>query len=334
VISSLRPASPYYYGARAGNAGGTSWSAETERFTTLPLAPQIDSLAAVAIEANSVTLGAQVVMTGGEDPGVTLYFGITDGGSDAGSWQSNVTLGIIGQSQSAVVSGLNEGVTYSFRARAVNRAGESWAPASGSFTTLAATGPGVVINEVHYDADPKTEAAEFVELHNAGDLSVDLSDWTLAGLGGFVFPAGTSIDPGGYLVVAEEASTMPSKFGVLTSLEYSGNLRADGDDLRLLDELGTEMDRVNYQAGFPWPVAARGQGASMELLHPELDNDLGGSWRSSGAGPALPPVTYLPSGSSAILGHTRLKMFGRRPARLRLPFRSALFVRGERIGCV
>ena len=400
VISSLLPATDYYYVARAENAGGTSWSAETENLTTLPLVPRVENLAAMGIEANSVTLGAQVILTGGEDPGVTVYYGLTDGGSDAGVWQSSVALGVTGQSQSAVVSGLNEGATYFFRAlaansggsawspvsgsfttsiatpvtvingeateitgssarlrgtvtetgndtptvtifygasdggtnaaswenslsvgnsadefskvvtllvpetsyffraRAVNSAGESWSPASAVFTTMSATGPGVVINEVHYDADPKTEAAEFVELHNAGDLAVDLSGWTLTGVGDFVFPAGTSIAPGGFLVVAEDAGTMQSKFGVVTSLEYSGSLSVNGDDLRLLDEQGTEMDRVDYKAGFPWPVAARGQGASMELLNPGLDNDLGGSWRSSGAGPALPSVTYLPSGST------------------------------------
>ncbi|PCH54558.1 MAG: hypothetical protein COC21_04585, partial [Verrucomicrobiales bacterium] len=35
----------------------------------------------------------------------------------------------------------------------------------------------VIINEIHYDADPKTDAVEFVELHNAGGKDVDLSGW-------------------------------------------------------------------------------------------------------------------------------------------------------------
>ena len=34
----------------------------------------------------------------------------------------------------------------------------------------------VVINEIHYDSDPKTDAVEFVELHNAGGKSIDLTD--------------------------------------------------------------------------------------------------------------------------------------------------------------
>jgi hypothetical protein len=39
---------------------------------------------------------------------------------------------------------------------------------------------------------------------------------------------------------------------------------------------------VSYGIGFPWPVASDGEGGSLELIHPSLDNDLGGSWRASG----------------------------------------------------
>ena len=35
----------------------------------------------------------------------------------------------------------------------------------------------VVINEIHYDADPKTAAVEFVELYNAGAKTEHLGGW-------------------------------------------------------------------------------------------------------------------------------------------------------------
>ena len=41
-------------------------------------------------------------------------------------------------------------------------------------------------------------------------------------------------------------------------------------------------DEVTYGIGFPWPTKAKGGGGSMELIHPALDNDLGGSWRTAG----------------------------------------------------
>jgi hypothetical protein len=139
----------------------------------------------------------------------------------------------------------------------------------------------VVINEVHHDDTPKTHRGEFVELFNAGEESIDLSGWKLEGIGDYTFPDNTQIEPHQFLVIAENQQTMRFKFKVNTSHSYTGGIDNDGDDLKLIDSNGALIDRVNYKSGFPWPSAARGTGASMELLHPSLDNNLGGSWRSS-----------------------------------------------------
>ena len=152
----------------------------------------------------------------------------------------------------------------------------------GDSTLFAQQAPiGVVINEVHHDASPKTQRAEFVELYNSDDTNADLSGWQLEGVGGFTFPPGTVLAPKRFLVIAENIATMRSKFRVRTSFQYPGGLENDGELLLLLDRNGVEIDRVDYKSGFPWPTAARGSGASMELIHPTLDNDLGASWRSS-----------------------------------------------------
>ena len=144
-----------------------------------------------------------------------------------------------------------------------------------------AMSPKIVINEVHHDDVPKTSKGEFIELYNAGDQTVDLSGWLLEGAGAYVFPAETLLEPDQFLVIAEDARTLRTKFRIRTTYQYSGGLDNDGDDIRLLDHNGALIDRVDYRSGFPWPTAARGTGASMELLHPSLDNNLGGSWRSS-----------------------------------------------------
>ena len=68
---------------------------------------------------------------------------------------------------------------------------------------------------------------------------------------------------------------------------YAGSLAGNGENLRLRDAAGTTVNEVDYQTEFPWPIAAGGEGRSLELIHPGLDNQLGGSWRSS-LGPPTP----------------------------------------------
>ena len=62
---------------------------------------------------------------------------------------------------------------------------------------------------------------------------------------------------------------------------YAGRLAAEGEEVTLRDSSGVIVDEVDYRTEFPWPVAAGGDGVSLELIHPVLDNQLGGSWRSS-----------------------------------------------------
>ena len=159
----------------------------------------------------------------------------------------------------------------------------------------------VVINEIHYDADPKTAAVEFVELHNAGDRTEHLGGWYFSNGIDFTFAPKTTLKPGGYLVVAENPAKLRARFR--TSKEfvvgpYVGRL-SNGETLTLRNAAGEQVDRVNYDSGFPWPTAASGAGSSMELIHPTLDNDLGGSWRSAGLQVApSKPVVLLAAGRS------------------------------------
>jgi hypothetical protein len=66
---------------------------------------------------------------------------------------------------------------------------------------------------------------------------------------------------------------------------FSGKLSNEGEQITLRDAGGVVHDTVDYGAEFPWPIAAAGQGASMQLINPSLDNDLAGSWRSASPTP-------------------------------------------------
>lgn len=152
----------------------------------------------------------------------------------------------------------------------------------------------VVINEVHYDAEPKTARIEFIELYNAGGKTQYLGGWYFSNGIDFTFPANTIIKPDAHLVIAENPSLLRNQFQIPSDKvfgPYAGSL-SDGEVLTLRNSIGNQVDRVDYSSGFPWPTAASGAGSSMELIHPTLDNDLGGSWRSAGmqSGPISPMI--------------------------------------------
>lgn len=156
----------------------------------------------------------------------------------------------------------------------------------------------IVINEIHHDPDVKTEPVEFIELHNTAAAAVDLSGWSLSDAISHVFPDGTLIAAGGYLVVAQNPQALLTKFGSPALGPWTGQLANEGERIVLRNAASQLEDEVNYRLGFPWPTVGEPPGYSIELVHPTLDNDLGGSWRASVVGnPAQQSQLLLPDRS-------------------------------------
>jgi len=146
----------------------------------------------------------------------------------------------------------------------------------------------VIFTEIHYH--PLETGIEYVKLKNTGEARVDLWDvagdnpdstWSIDGIG-FSFPAGTSLEPGAELVVANsEPDLFRSTYDVDPELAVYGPfgnssadgtaaLRNGGETITLLwpdvsDGLVTPllvMDRVAYDDRSPWP-GADGNGLAL-----------------------------------------------------------------------
>ena len=149
----------------------------------------------------------------------------------------------------------------------------------------------VVINEIHYDPDVKVQLVEFVELHNPGSAPVDLSGAFFSDGITYTFAEGTSLAPGAYLVLAENAAQFQAKYSVAPHGQYVGSLSNEGETVRVRNRSGGVLDFVDYQPGFPWPTVGDAPGYSIELVNPDFENDVGGNWRAqppaAGAGVTL-----------------------------------------------
>ena len=161
----------------------------------------------------------------------------------------------------------------------------------------------VVINEIHYEPPELDELSEFVELHNSGAAEVDISGWALRDGVAYTFPEGTTIDPGGYLVVARDVDAARAAHGLTPLGPWEGRLSNKGERIELEDADGKRVDVVAYGLAFPWPTGSAAGGGSMELIHSSLDNDLGGSWRYSQPPSPLGELTYI--GESSSMWHYR-----------------------------
>ncbi len=148
----------------------------------------------------------------------------------------------------------------------------------------------VVINEIHYQPDDSAEQTEFIELYNAGAGSVDLGRWFLSQAVFYEIPRATELAAGAFLVIAANPERLRvSREGAALG-PFLGHLSNEGDHVVLRDPVGNVVDEVDYGVGFPWPTASAGDGASIELINPALDNNLGGSWRASMTAPGAKPA--------------------------------------------
>lgn len=149
----------------------------------------------------------------------------------------------------------------------------------------------IIINEIHYDSHIKTDAAEYIELFNNSDSLIDLSGWEIGGAVSFTIPY-AELAPGQYLLIAQDPDTARRLWNVPALGPYDGRLSTRGETITLRDLAATVVNEVTYQLGFPWPTVGEWPGNSIGLIHPELDNTLGGSWRSNAPSPAARNVQF------------------------------------------
>jgi len=169
----------------------------------------------------------------------------------------------------------------------------------------------LVINEIMYH--PLAANTSFVEIYNAAtNNAFDLSSWRLDGTD-FSFPPGSIVPAGGFAVIAKDRVAFATAYGgtIPLSGEFGGNLDNGGETLRLVKPGATPaqdltVDEVRYDNEAPWPTAADGTGASLQLLDAAQDNNRVANWAAvptngPGASPQWRYVTVTGTASASTL---------------------------------
>ncbi|MEI6575983.1 MAG: lamin tail domain-containing protein [Bacteroidota bacterium] len=154
------------------------------------------------------------------------------------------------------------------------------------FTSIRVCAQDIVITEIMYN-DPSAGATgdslEFVEIYNNSADPIDMTAYQMSGAVSFTFPSFT-LQPYVYQVIAKSSIKAETYFGIAGTYQWTTGqtLANNGGDVIIKSNTGLTMDSVRYSPNAPWPGSAAGNGSSVMLCDPSLNNTIGSNWIASG----------------------------------------------------
>ena len=144
----------------------------------------------------------------------------------------------------------------------------------------------IVINEINYNSRNTQDSGDWVELYNTEDFSVNVSGWIFKDASDdhiYTIPPDTSIEPGGYLVLVQDMMLFEQIYSDIGNCvsDFEFGLRGSGELVRLFTDTEALIDSLTYDDEAPWPEYADGEGSTLSLINPYLDNALPESWLAS-----------------------------------------------------
>jgi hypothetical protein len=128
-------------------------------------------------------------------------------------------------------------------------------------------------------------AYEFLELRNisAQAISLDNVRFTVGITFNFSNGGVAVLEPGQAVVVVSNLTAFQARYGtgILVAGEFSGQLSNSGEQLLLVDASNQTIHDFEFDDSGTWPVAADGNGPSLEVISIFGDYSSGANWRAS-----------------------------------------------------
>ena len=143
----------------------------------------------------------------------------------------------------------------------------------------------LIISEIQYHPAAGRDSGDWVELSNPGSAALKLTGWVFRDEDdqhGFPLPDVT-LEAGASLVLCQDDSKFRTfhPASVASVGDFRFGLSNGGGSLRLFRPDGTVASAIVYDDAAPWPTAADGGGATLELVDPQADPNLPDSWKAS-----------------------------------------------------
>jgi hypothetical protein len=162
----------------------------------------------------------------------------------------------------------------------------TWSALSEAIFAVGPVGENLRISEIMYHppdtGDPNDPNAEFVELTNVGNETINLSMVRFTNGIEYTFPR-FELPAGGHCLLVRDITAFEARYGSTLPVlgQYTGNLNNRGERIELVDAAGAIIHSFEYRDD--WFYLTDGVGFSLTIRDPQTDVDPGNesAWRPS-----------------------------------------------------
>ena len=127
----------------------------------------------------------------------------------------------------------------------------------------------LTISEINYNPDPSVDGGNWIELHNFGNVAIDLTAWYIKSKNHwdkFTFEDQTILNPGAYLVVCQDTALFKSIYPQVSNVVGGTGFSWSNqwDSVKLFNPIDSLIFAARYSDALPFPKCADGWGRTLE----------------------------------------------------------------------